>query len=93
MDKRSGLESWPDALRVLLLGNGLVNNLVEPEVQIGDLLKKIDILHEAFHDTALSTKKKKLICDELQRQYKYLNHFHDELTMLLTYVQEIRCEK
>jgi len=93
MDEHKKMESWPDALRVLLLGNGLVNNLAEPEVQIGELLKRIDILHDAFHDTALSTEKKNLICDELQRQYKYLNHFHDKLSMFLTYVQEIRCEK
>ena len=93
MDEHKKIESWPDALRVLLLGNGLVNNLAEPEIQIGSLLKKVGMLQEAFADTELSPEKKKLICNELQRQYKYLNHFHDELSLLLTYLQNIGCEK
>jgi len=93
MDEHKKMESWPDALRVLLLGNGLVNNLSEPEIQIGELLKKVDILQDSFADAELSLEKKKLICNELQRQYKYLNHFHDELSLLLTYVQKIGCEK
>lgn len=93
MDEHKKIESWPDALRVLMLGNGLVNNLAEPEIQIGDLLKKVDILQDSFADAELSPEKKKLICNELQRQYKYLNHFHDELSLFLKYVQEIGCEK
>ena len=93
MDEHKKMGNWPDIVRVLLLGNGLVNNLAEPEIQIGDLLKKADILQSSFADAELSSEKKKLICNELQRQYKYLNHFHDELSLLLTYVQEIGCEK
>lgn len=93
MDKSTGVESWSGVLRVLLLGNGLVNNLAEPEIQIGDLLKKIDILQASFSDTSLSSEKKELICSELQRQYKYLNHFYEELSTFLAYVQKIGCEK
>lgn len=85
---------WPDILRILLLGNGLINNLAEPEVQANELLSQIRLLQECLCSNDILARHKQLICDEIRRQYDYLFRFNKKLTALLEdYKRDTESEK
>ena len=85
---------WPNILRILLLGNGLINNLAEPEIQADELLSQIRILQECLCSDGVSASQKQLIYDEIRRQYDYLFRFNKKLTELLKdYKRDTESEK
>lgn len=70
---------WPNILSILLIGNSVVNNFAEPQIQLGELLKKLPNLEKNIGDTCLPDEKKKLVQDELQRQLHYITVFSQKL--------------
>ena len=70
---------WPNILSILLIGNSVVNNFAEPQIQLDELLKKLPDLEKNISDTCLTDEKKKLVHDELRRQLHYITVFGQKL--------------
>lgn len=72
---------WPNALRVLFIGNGVVNNLVEPSIQLTELEKEIPQLCQWL--SIMPEELRNLAIEEIKRQVEYLTMFSKRLNQVL----------
>lgn len=79
---------WAKALEIMFLGNGIINNLAEPRVQLKELLKQKGEIGLLLDDPDLSADKKELFREELRRQSGYIAAFYDSLGELITAYEE-----
>ena len=75
---------WPNILQCLFVGNSIINNLSEPQIQLDELQKKLPKFQEYLSDSSLPVEKKKLACNELERQIQYMTLFAQKLNAVTT---------
>lgn len=89
----ANMRDWQECIRILLIGNGVITNLAEPDIQIKELLPPLDFLKKALQDPAMADDRKKLLRDELMRQRQYLEAFRDLLSTVVGEYAEMTTEE
>jgi hypothetical protein len=76
-------------IRFCWLGNGVVNNLQEPSVQLDEFNSQIVLVEEGLAAGKFSAGEQKMIAAELARQIEHLTDFQEKLQNALTGVRAI----
>ena len=88
MERAKESTAWPEGLKILLLGNGVITNLAEPLVQINELAAKMPILRELMTD-GLEQEKQSLVVEELARQLQLMSEFNARLQQSMVQIKNI----
>lgn len=79
---------WPDVLRALFLGGGVMNNLVEPGIQLEELEKELPGVGRWFKG-AVPEDLREVTREELTRQAVYFKNFNVKLNRVLEQIERI----
>lgn len=88
MPEYSEYSDWPEILRVLLIGNGIINNLVEPGIQLAELEHELPRLRK-WLEGDLPEELRESSNEELIRQAGYLGQFAGRLNHVLRQVEAL----
>lgn len=73
--------AWPEVMRLLWLGKGVLSNLLEPEIQLSELISELPRIRKLAEQ--LPAGQQQLAAAEWERQYAELARFRDRLDALL----------
>jgi len=88
-EKTSTAGNWPEMMRFCWIGNGIVNNLQEPSVQLDEFNSKVMFVEEGLATSKFSSGEQKMIAEELARQMEYMAAFQEKLQNALTRISAI----
>lgn len=79
---------WPEVLRVLLAGTGLINNLVEPSIQLEELERELPRL-QRWLEGAVPEDLQEVIKEELVKQAEYLGNFASQFARVFQQLEAL----
>lgn len=82
--ENKGMQDWKECLRIMLLGNSIIENLSEANVEVKELSIQINEMQQILLEDTIEEEQKELIRDELKRQISYMNEFHVALGNVVT---------
>lgn len=88
-EKTSTAGHWPEMMRFCWLGNGIVNNLQEPSVQLDEFNSQVMLVEEGLATGRFSPGEQKMIAEELARQMEYMIAFQEKLHNALTRISAV----
>lgn len=72
-----------EIIRCCWLGNGIVNNLQEPSVQLAEFIVNLPLLQDCLAKEMLSGTEHKMLTQEIERQIQFMNEFKLKLDTVL----------